>query len=266
MEPSGRRAEACRSWRRRYSTSRAHEEAPMTEPLRVAHYLNQFFAGIGGEERADVGVSMRPEPVGPGRALQAALGDAARIVGTVICGDNHVAEQEEAAVAAIRRELGPSAPRCWWRGRPSAPVATAWRARPPVGPRRPRHPAVSGMHPDNPAVEAHRSARAHRPHRGVGHGHAAGGGEPGPLRAAPGAGRDAGTGRGRGLRRPGRAPRLGSRAAGVPARARHAPRQAPRPALRQRGPVPRAGPRDPGRAHRRPRRARPSPWSRRAAS
>ena len=37
----------------------------MSEPLRVAHYLNQFFAGIGGEERADVGVSMRPEPVGP---------------------------------------------------------------------------------------------------------------------------------------------------------------------------------------------------------
>jgi hypothetical protein len=38
----------------------------MSEPLRVAQYLNQFFAGIGGEERADVGVSMRPEPVGPG--------------------------------------------------------------------------------------------------------------------------------------------------------------------------------------------------------
>ena len=30
-----------------------------TTPLRVAHYVNQFFAGIGGEERADVGVSAR---------------------------------------------------------------------------------------------------------------------------------------------------------------------------------------------------------------
>ena len=29
----------------------------MTTPIRIAHYLNQFFAGIGGEERADVGVS-----------------------------------------------------------------------------------------------------------------------------------------------------------------------------------------------------------------
>jgi betaine reductase len=62
----------------------------MSEPLRVAQYLNQFFAGIGGEERADVGVSMRPEPVGPGRALQAALGDDGRGVGTGICGGNHL--------------------------------------------------------------------------------------------------------------------------------------------------------------------------------
>ena len=26
----------------------------MTTPLRVAHYINQFFAGIGGEEQAPV--------------------------------------------------------------------------------------------------------------------------------------------------------------------------------------------------------------------
>src|SRR5262245_22421336 len=66
------------------------EEDSMAEPLRVAHYLNQFFAGIGGEDKADVGVSARPEPVGPGRALQAALGDAGRVVGTVIAGDNYM--------------------------------------------------------------------------------------------------------------------------------------------------------------------------------
>ena len=107
----------------------------MSEPLRVAHYLNQFFAGIGGEERADVGVSMRPEPVGPGRALQAALGDAGRVVGTVICGDNHIAEREEAAVAAIRASSRPCGPTWWWRDRPSARAATAWHARPSAAPR-----------------------------------------------------------------------------------------------------------------------------------
>jgi glycine reductase complex component B subunit gamma len=34
----------------------------MATPIRIAHYLNQFFAGIGGEERADVGVSVREGP------------------------------------------------------------------------------------------------------------------------------------------------------------------------------------------------------------
>src|SRR5262245_39291049 len=129
----------------------------MTEPLRVAHYLNQFFAGIGGEERADVGVSMRPEPVGPGRALQAALGDAARVVGTVICGDNHIAEQEDAAVAAIRSQLQTLRPQvlvagpAFGSGRYGLACAAACRAAAELG-----VPAVTGMHPDNPAVEPHR--------------------------------------------------------------------------------------------------------------
>ena len=129
----------------------------MSEPLRVAHYLNQFFAGIGGEEHAGVGVSTRPEPVGPGRVLQTALGDAARIVGTIICGDNHVAEQEEAAVAGIRRELETLRPAvlvagpAFGSGRYGLACAAACRAAAGLG-----IPAVTGMHPDNPAVEAHR--------------------------------------------------------------------------------------------------------------
>ena len=49
----------------------------MNRPLRVVHYVNQFFAGIGGEEQAHVGVSVRDGAVGPGRALQQSLGDAA---------------------------------------------------------------------------------------------------------------------------------------------------------------------------------------------
>ncbi len=129
----------------------------MSEPLRVAHYLNQFFAGIGGEERADVGVSTRSEPVGPGRALQAALGDAARIVGTVICGDNHVAEREQEAIAQIRKELEAQKPHvlvagpAFGSGRYGLACAAACRAATSLG-----IPAVTGMHPDNPAVEAHR--------------------------------------------------------------------------------------------------------------
>jgi glycine reductase len=129
----------------------------MTAALRVAHYLNQFFAGLGGEEKADVGVSVRPEPVGPGRALQAALGEAGRIVATVVCGDNHVAEREAEATAALRRELETLRPDvlvagpAFGAGRYGLACAAACRAAAALG-----IPAVTGMHPDNPAVEAHR--------------------------------------------------------------------------------------------------------------
>jgi len=43
---------------------------------------------------ADVGVFARPEPAGPGRTLEAAPGVFARVVGTVIGGDSHVAKRD----------------------------------------------------------------------------------------------------------------------------------------------------------------------------
>ena len=42
--------------------------------LKVVHYLNQFFAGVGGEEKANVGPGAREGAVGPGMALNQALG------------------------------------------------------------------------------------------------------------------------------------------------------------------------------------------------
>ena len=38
--------------------------------MRVVHYLNQFFGGIGGEEFASTGVSSQEGAIGPGRLLQ----------------------------------------------------------------------------------------------------------------------------------------------------------------------------------------------------
>ena len=46
----------------------------MSSPLRVVHYVNQFFGGIGGEDQANVGVSVKAGAVGPGRALEAGRG------------------------------------------------------------------------------------------------------------------------------------------------------------------------------------------------
>ncbi len=43
--------------------------------LRVVHCLNQFFAGIGEEDQAGVGVSVHDGAMGPGRVLERELGD-----------------------------------------------------------------------------------------------------------------------------------------------------------------------------------------------
>ena len=51
--------------------------------LRVVHYINQFFGQIGGEDKADVGFSVKEGPVGPGMLLQKHLGDRGEIVGTI---------------------------------------------------------------------------------------------------------------------------------------------------------------------------------------
>jgi len=75
--------------------------------VRVMHYVNQFFAGIGGEEKADVPAGFFEGAVGPGKRLQALLGDSAEIVVTVYCGDdyfsNHV-DQTLALILKIARE------------------------------------------------------------------------------------------------------------------------------------------------------------------
>ena len=65
--------------------------------IRIVHYINQFFAGIGGEEKADIKPEVREGAVGPGMALQAGFGGEAEIVATVICGDSYFGENIEEA-------------------------------------------------------------------------------------------------------------------------------------------------------------------------
>ena len=69
--------------------------------LRVVHYLNQFFGQVGGEDKAGLKPQVQAGPVGPGLALQQALGDTGEVVATVICGDNYVGDNLEQARAEI---------------------------------------------------------------------------------------------------------------------------------------------------------------------
>jgi glycine reductase complex component B subunit gamma len=77
----------------------------MNKKIRVVHYLNQFFAQIGGEDKADVGLAFKDGPVGPGRALQQALGDNDDVVATVYCGDNYFAEHQAEVIDDICRRI-----------------------------------------------------------------------------------------------------------------------------------------------------------------
>lgn len=69
--------------------------------IRVVHYINQFFAGIGGEEKADVRPEVRAGVVGPGLAFRQAFGGEAEIVATIVCGDSYFNENIDAAKKEI---------------------------------------------------------------------------------------------------------------------------------------------------------------------
>ena len=77
----------------------------MAEKIRVVHYLNQFFAQIGGEEKADIGPGFKEGPTGPGRALQQTLAEHGEVVATLFCGDNYFAEHSEEAKEELLRQM-----------------------------------------------------------------------------------------------------------------------------------------------------------------
>ena len=68
---------------------------------KVVHYINQFYAGMGGEDTASEGLSERDGAVGPGKALVQALGSDYEIVKTIVCGDNTIAEKTEQIISQI---------------------------------------------------------------------------------------------------------------------------------------------------------------------
>ena len=68
-----------------------------TRPFRIVHYLNQFYAGKGGEAFAGTAPYKIDGSVGPGRLLEQTSKGKLQIVGTVVCGDNYFVEEESAA-------------------------------------------------------------------------------------------------------------------------------------------------------------------------
>ncbi|MEE8363960.1 MAG: glycine/betaine/sarcosine/D-proline family reductase selenoprotein B, partial [Dehalococcoidia bacterium] len=119
---------------------------------RILHYLNQFFGGIGAEEHANIPPEVREEPVGPGRLLDAAL-DGGSVVATVICGDNYIVEETDAALEVIGQALDRFQPDvvvagpAFDAGRYGLGCASVCMAASERG-----IPSVTAMHPDNTGV------------------------------------------------------------------------------------------------------------------
>jgi glycine reductase len=129
----------------------------MSGPLRVVHYVNQFFGGIGGENQAHVGVTVRAGAVGPGRALETALGDGARVEATIICGDNFANEHADDVTRAIAAELDRLKPDvlvagpAFGSGRYGLACALACKIARARG-----VAAITAMHPENPGASGAR--------------------------------------------------------------------------------------------------------------
>ncbi len=125
---------------------------------RVVHYLNQFYAGIGGEEKANIPPMIKEGAVGPGRPLQQALGEEVEIVATVVCGDSYFAENIEAAAESVVEPVSPYKPDVFVAG----PAFNAGRYGIACGAacsaisKKLGIPVVTAMYKENPALELYR--------------------------------------------------------------------------------------------------------------
>jgi betaine reductase len=120
--------------------------------MRIVHYVNQFYAGLGGEAEAGIGPRVLDGTVGPGRLLAQLLGDEHEIVATLVCGDDYAATNTAVAeeLVGMAREAGAEllvAGPAFGSGRYGLACARLAAAAHAAG-----LPALASMHPDNPGL------------------------------------------------------------------------------------------------------------------
>ena len=62
--------------------------------LKAVHYINQFYAGIGGETMADIGLSVLEEKKGPAIGLEKMWMGEMEVAKIIVCGDNFINDDE----------------------------------------------------------------------------------------------------------------------------------------------------------------------------
>jgi glycine reductase len=73
--------------------------------MRIVHYVNQFFGGLGGEDKAGEPLHVREGAVGPGKLLEELLGRDATVLLTLVCGDNYAVERQDEFIAAAMERI-----------------------------------------------------------------------------------------------------------------------------------------------------------------
>ena len=128
--------------------------------FRIVHYINQFYAGIGGEDKADYQPEIREGVVGPGMALKAAFKGEAEIVATVICGDSYFASNMDEASSKILAMIRDYKPDAFIAGPAfnAGRYGTACGAMCDVVSKELGIPVISGMYPENPGVEMYKKS------------------------------------------------------------------------------------------------------------
>ena len=127
---------------------------------RVIHYINQFYAGIGGEEKADYQPEIREGIVGPGMAFKAAFKGEAEIVATVVCGDSYFASNMDEAASEILEMMRKYEPDAFIAGPAfnAGRYGTACGAMCAAVSKEFGIPVISGMYPENPGVEMYKKS------------------------------------------------------------------------------------------------------------
>lgn len=125
---------------------------------KIVHYINQFFAGKGGEEQAHIKPEKVAGKVGPGAAIEGGFGGSATIVSTIICGDSYFNENLEEAKKTILEMIKEEKPDLVIAGPAfnAGRYGTACGAVCKMVQEELKIPAITGMYIENPGVDLYR--------------------------------------------------------------------------------------------------------------
>ena len=129
----------------------------MAKPLRVIHFINAFYGGVGGEEAAQTPIHLQEGAVGPGGLLAQQLGGQGEVTVTIICGDGYFAEHEDEVAAWVKTRLETLQPHiliagpAFRSGRYGLACGRVCQEAERLG-----IPAVTGMHVENPGSDVYR--------------------------------------------------------------------------------------------------------------